>query len=349
MSLSPPRVRTNGQPRNYQLYWCFQCNRMVRVASTDPSEILCPRCFGEFLSELNIPRPRLVVDFTTHDPSPEARLLEALALMLEPPIRRSGSRRHDPGAESPRRYHWIQRQPRNREQEDGRHSELGQREDIPVSHVRRPRYHGELDFANDVEIRADGSDPEPGIQPRPRTWIILPPMDPSVPFEPIPRLRRAGPIPRGVNPRDYFLGTGLNELIEQLTENDRQGPPPAPDRVINAIPTVKISEAHLKENSHCPVCQEEFEVDGEARELPCKHIYHSDCIVPWLRLHNSCPVCRLEVPVSSDSDESQDGGGGRLRRCLRWTQLASLWPFHGRHRRVNPENAAVSPTPRGDN
>ncbi|TKY74292.1 E3 ubiquitin-protein ligase RING [Spatholobus suberectus] len=302
MSLSPPRERNNEQPRTFQLYWCFQCNRTVRVApDNNPSEVACPRCLGQFICEINMPRPRLVVDFTTPDPSPDARLLEALSLMMDPPIRRF------PG--------------------------LLQPEEVPVLQRRRLP-------------RRRQPEPEPGNH-RPRTWIVFQPMDPSNPFEPInitPGRHGAGPIPRGVEPRDYFFGPGLIELIEQLTENDRPGPRPAPERVIDAIPTVKIESAHLKENSQCPVCQEEFEVGGEARELPCKHIYHSDCIVPWLRLHNSCPVCRHEVPVPSSPSEIDEcvdeGREGRLRRCLRWTRrLALRWPFNARHRtrRVHPQ------------
>ncbi|XP_027365879.1 E3 ubiquitin-protein ligase RZF1 isoform X2 [Abrus precatorius] len=293
MSMSPPRERNNGAMPN-ELYWCFQCNRMVRPAPDNPLEITCPRCFGQFIMELNMPRPRLLVDFTTPDPSPEARLLEALSLMLDPPIRR-----------------WAHPDP----------------QEVPVLRTRRrSRHRG--------STRPESSEPEPGIQHRPRTWIILRPLDPSEPFVPINNIPpRESPLPRGVDARDYYFGPGLNELIEQLTENDRPGPAPAPERAINAIPTVKIETTHLKENSHCPVCQEEFEVGGEARELACKHIYHSNCIVPWLRLHNSCPVCRHEIPASSSScsEVEEEENEGRFRRCLRrWTRLASLWPFHAR-------------------
>ncbi|XP_027904230.1 E3 ubiquitin-protein ligase RZF1 isoform X2 [Vigna unguiculata] len=318
MSLSPPRERNNGNGRRrerptFQMYWCFQCNRMVRVAvdTNNPSDVTCPRCFGQFICEVNVPRPRLIVDFTTPDPSPEARLLEALSLMMDPPIRRF------PGL--------LQPEP----------------EEVPVHHHRRRR------------LRRRQPEPEPVPEPphpRPRTWIVFQPNDQPNPFLPINNIHnRPGPgpfpfpLPRTVDTRDYFLGPGLNELIEQITENDRQGPAPAPERAIDAIPTVKIASAHLKENSKCPVCQEEFEVGGEARELACKHIYHSDCIVPWLRLHNSCPVCRHEVPVPSSSSEEDEcidvsGDEGRLRRCLRWTRrFTSVWPFNSRYRRVHPQ------------
>ncbi|CAL0305523.1 unnamed protein product [Lupinus luteus] len=311
MSLSPPRERNNNeQQRTYQLYWCFECNRMVRFSPSNSNPIICPRCFGQFVCEINIPRPRLVVDFTNHDPSPEARLLEALSLMLEPPIRHT----------QPRRPRWIHHQ---------------RPEEVLITR-RHPRHHGS------ESTRPSGSDEEPepeGLQQRPRTWIIVQPINP---FEQPRRRESPNPImPRGMDSRDYYLGPGLNELIEQLTENDRQGPAPVPEGVINGIPTVKILSTHLKENSQCPVCQEEFEVGGEARELPCKHIYHSECIVPWLRLHNSCPVCRHEVPVLVAEEEEEsgddDGGGGRFRRCLRWTRIGSIWPFH---RRVHPETTS---------
>ncbi|XP_071699704.1 uncharacterized protein [Rutidosis leptorrhynchoides] len=46
----------------------------------------------------------------------------------------------------------------------------------------------------------------------------------------------------------------------------------------------------------CAICKDQFVIDDETKQLPCKHMYHPDCILPWLSNHNSCPVCRFQLP-----------------------------------------------------
>lgn len=138
------------------------------------------------------------------------------------------------------------------------------------------------------------------------------------------------------NAGDYFIGPGLEELFEQLSANDRRGPPPAATTSIDAMPTVKITQRHLRSDSHCPVCKDKFEIGSEARQMPCNHLYHSDCIVPWLVQHNSCPVCRQELPpqgsLSSSSRSCQSSSGSSRRDNGRENQgrrnlFSSFWPF----------------------
>lgn len=97
---------------------------------------------------------------------------------------------------------------------------------------------------------------------------------------------------------DYFIGPGLDLLLQHLAENDpnRYGTPPAQKEAVEAMPTVKVDEI-----VQCSVCLDDLEIGTEAKEMPCKHKFHSGCILPWLELHSSCPVCRYQLP----SDESK--------------------------------------------
>lgn len=117
--------------------------------------------------------------------------------------------------------------------------------------------------------------------------------------------------PSNFNLGDYFFGPGLEQLIQQLAENDpnRYGTPPASKSAIEALPDIKITEELLaSDSSQCAVCKDTFELNEVAKQMPCKHIYHADCIIPWLELHNSCPVCRYELPTDDPDYEQRTRG-----------------------------------------
>eukprot|EP00250_Pteridium_aquilinum_P004531 c14733_g1_i1 orf=277-1638(-) len=106
-------------------------------------------------------------------------------------------------------------------------------------------------------------------------------------------------------PGDH-IGPGLQQLIQHLAENDpnRYGTPPASMSAIEALPTVSISQEHLRTDAaQCAVCKDEFELCLQVRQMPCRHLYHPDCILPWLAQHNSCPVCRFELPTDDQEYE----------------------------------------------
>lgn len=46
----------------------------------------------------------------------------------------------------------------------------------------------------------------------------------------------------------------------------------------------------------CAVCLGEVETGETLRQLPaCQHVFHRECIDPWLRAHATCPLCRSGV------------------------------------------------------
>ena len=38
-----------------------------------------------------------------------------------------------------------------------------------------------------------------------------------------------------------------------------------------------------KDTVECLVCKDEFNDDEKLIEMPCKHRFHCDCLVPWLK------------------------------------------------------------------
>lgn len=117
---------------------------------------------------------------------------------------------------------------------------------------------------------------------------------------------------------DAMLGPGALDILMQrfadgLLQSGRHGSPPASKAAVAAMPTLKISKQSMEsmdgggldeELNQCAVCKEAFEIGGEVREMPCKHFYHSNCILPWLELHSSCPLCRHEMPVDVEEHAS---------------------------------------------
>ncbi|KAG4159667.1 hypothetical protein ERO13_D02G189000v2 [Gossypium hirsutum] len=141
--------------------------------------------------------------------------------------------------------------------------------------------------------------------------------------------------------------------IEFLAENDpnRYGTPPASKSAIDSLPSVKITKDHLSSKSkQCAVCMDDFEEGIQAKRMPCRHLYHKNCILPWLELHNSCPVCRHELPTDDPdyerrvrgaqgtngvNDGADTGGSGRRsagdnQTAERSFRISLPWPFQAR-------------------
>ncbi|KAH9261101.1 hypothetical protein BASA81_000805 [Batrachochytrium salamandrivorans] len=72
-------------------------------------------------------------------------------------------------------------------------------------------------------------------------------------------------------------------------EDLRNGP--TTQESIDALETVRVTDP----GCDCAVCLETFAVEDEAKKLPCGHLFHAPCVLPWLQQKNTCPVCRKSV------------------------------------------------------
>lgn len=69
--------------------------------------------------------------------------------------------------------------------------------------------------------------------------------------------------------------------------------------VVVALPSVEVNGS----GKECVICKEEMKKGREVCKLPCTHLFHWMCILPWLRKTNTCPCCRFRLPSDDVSGE----------------------------------------------
>ncbi|XP_076624135.1 E3 ubiquitin-protein ligase Iruka isoform X2 [Colletes latitarsis] len=121
------------------------------------------------------------------------------------------------------------------------------------------------------------------------------------------------------NPGDYVWGQeGLDAIVTQmLNQLDGAGPPPLPRKQIDEIPTTSVTQCQVDSKLQCSVCWEDFRVLEAVKQLPCQHLFHSPCIVPWLELHRTCPICRQRLGGQTSPEANQDIVGSSLAALFR--------------------------------
>nr|XP_023016091.1 E3 ubiquitin-protein ligase RNF181-like [Leptinotarsa decemlineata] len=109
------------------------------------------------------------------------------------------------------------------------------------------------------------------------------------------------PLSEGQTPNHFLLMARFlrdSSVFDEL--NVGTTAPPASRSAVEALPTEKITS----EGSKCPICLKEHPKGESVKKLPCGHLYHKDCILPWLSKTNSCPVCRHELPTDDEDYEA---------------------------------------------
>ena len=45
----------------------------------------------------------------------------------------------------------------------------------------------------------------------------------------------------------------------------------------------------------CSICLEDFKEGDKIKKLNCNHVYHEECLIPWLNKNDYCPMCRQNI------------------------------------------------------
>ena len=105
------------------------------------------------------------------------------------------------------------------------------------------------------------------------------------------------------NNLSYILNRTFNEQENILK--------PCSASFVDKLEKVIITNENVDNNLCCAICQDSFKLGEKVIKLPCKdpHFFHyeandEDCggILPWLKEHNSCPICREEFPIEENNE-----------------------------------------------
>ena len=99
--------------------------------------------------------------------------------------------------------------------------------------------------------------------------------------------------------------------------------PPVEQNVIDKLKHFKMEKKYCKKQEHedklefpkCTICLMEITEGMDCISMPCDHLFHDKCVTNWLKIHNTCPLCRFEL--SNNNFECQEGIGQQVEANLR--------------------------------
>lgn len=110
-----------------------------------------------------------------------------------------------------------------------------------------------------------------------------------------------------------YTQEGLDRIITELMEANPQSnaAPPATEQAIENLQKKKLDKEMMGESDkvECTICIDEMQIGDEVTVLPCKHWFHGECVILWLKEHNTCPVCR--APIEKRAGNGGNGDAGR--------------------------------------
>ena len=121
---------------------------------------------------------------------------------------------------------------------------------------------------------------------------------------------------------DNFASNFISNFLNPMTrivfvnsmQNQHQGNPPASKTSLDKLKHFNMEKKYCKKDEKdpskveypaCSICLMDINEGQKTILLPCGHMFHDECVTKWLNLHNTCPLCRFELPTDDPEYERQ--------------------------------------------
>mgnify|MGYP003587671626 CR=1 FL=1 len=81
----------------------------------------------------------------------------------------------------------------------------------------------------------------------------------------------------------------------QTLDSSLEAAGPADPLAVQSIPRLGFGETGGGGARNCAVCTEDFAEKDTVMRLECSHLFHEECLLPWLETNNTCPMCRSQL------------------------------------------------------
>jgi hypothetical protein len=74
-------------------------------------------------------------------------------------------------------------------------------------------------------------------------------------------------------------------------QTGEQRPPPPPPRPVHPE-TYLVRATEVRDELECTICLNRFRHMENVVKVKCGHLFHEECLQPWIEQHDTCPMCR---------------------------------------------------------
>ncbi|RRT63072.1 hypothetical protein B296_00042997 [Ensete ventricosum] len=130
-----------------------------------------------------------------------------------------------------------------------------------------------------------------------------------------PRIRGEWHLGQAAEPEDE--GLTAEEFKKAMGKLRKQvySPPYPPRRawkrgLFSRRTDTGADDAEEEDGKDCTICLEAFVPNDQVLVTPCNHMFHNDCLVPWVKSQGKCPVCRFVLCQRKEGAPVRRSDGG---------------------------------------